>query len=389
MEAGYDVIVIGGGLVGTATALALNDAGLRIALVEAAAAPTVPQDESWDSRIYAISPGNIRFLTQLGAWKRQDLTRVAPIEAMHIWGDGGAQLEFSADEASVETLGVIAESRLMQQALWVQAQTCPQIELHTSARCQRLVFGVRQAELVLENGRRLSAKLIVGADGGNAWSRAQAGIGVNTRDYQQLGVVANFETALPPRNIARQWFRYDGILAWLPLPGRRMSMVWSTDPAHAAELMAMSAHDLCAKVAEAGGHLLGDLRLITPPAAFPLRLQNAETLVKPRFALVGDAGHLVHPLAGQGVNLGFHDAATLAETLRARGAQTDAGDYALLRRYERARKFDIAAMQTMTTGLHALFGSDLPGAGRLRNLGMTLTNSQPWLKRRLMAHAMI
>ncbi|MDR2219584.1 MAG: UbiH/UbiF family hydroxylase [Methylobacillus sp.] len=392
MKVEYDVIIIGGGLVGAATALALKDAGLRIALVEAGAEPVLLQDESWDSRIYAISPGNVRFLTELGAWNRQDLTRVAPIEAMHIWSDGGARLEFSADEASVETLGTIVESRLMQQALWARVQMYPQqIDLYNAARCQHLIFSLEKATLSLEgtHGRDLTAKLIIGADGGNSWSRTQAGIGVNTHDYKQLGVVANFECVLPPRNIARQWFRRDGILAWLPLPGNRMSMVWSTDPVHAAELMALPADALCAKVAEAGGHVLGDLQLITPPAAFPLRLQNAETLVKPRFALVGDAGHLVHPMAGQGVNLGFHDAAKLAEVLRERGAQSDVGDYGLLRRYERARKLDIAAMQTMTTGLHALFGSDLPGAGWLRNTGMNLTNSQPWLKRRLMAHAMI
>jgi 2-octaprenylphenol hydroxylase len=219
--------------------------------------------------------------------------------------------------------------------------------------------------------------------------RTQAGVGVNTRDYGQLAVVANFATGIPPRNIARQWFRKDGVLAWLPLPENRMSMVWSTDPAHARKLLAMPPAELGATVAEAGENLLGPLSLITPAAAFPLRLQNAEVMVKPRLALVGDAAHLVHPLAGQGVNLGFHDVIGLEETLNNRNVQADVGDYALLRRYERSRKMDISAMQITTTGLHALFGSDLPGAGRLRNLGMAFTNRQQWLKRRLMAHAMI
>jgi 2-octaprenylphenol hydroxylase len=389
MEREFDVIVIGGGLVGTATALALAKIGLRPALVEASPVPALAQDDSWDSRIYAISPGNVRFLDSLGAWVRQDLSRVAPIEAMHIWGDDGGQLEFSADEASVPALGYIAESRLMQHALWIQVQENPEIAQYTAVQCQQLNFELDHANLTLADGSQLKARLVVGADGGNSWSRLQAGIGTNTYDYEQMGVVANFETELSPRNIARQWFRDDGILAWLPLPGNRISMVWSTDRQHAGELVAMPAELLCNKVAEAGNHLLGNLQLVTPPAAFPLRSQNAEVMAKPRLALVGDAGHLVHPMAGQGVNLGFHDVIQLAEVLQSRGAQPDVGDYVLLRRYERARKLDIGAMQAMTTGLHALFGSDLPGVGRLRNMGMAFTNSQQWLKRRLMAHAMI
>ena len=385
----YDVIVIGGGLVGAATALALSNTGLRLALVEAGAAPSLPQDDSWDSRIYAISPGNARFLASLGVWERQDQSRIAPIEAMHVWGDAGAKLEFSADEASVSALGYIVESRLLQQALWTQVQDNAGIAQYSSFRCKHLDFSSKGVELTLNDGIRLSAKLAVGADGGNSWSRAQAGIATNAYDYEQMGVVANFETTLSARNIARQWFRPDGILAWLPLPGNRISMVWSASHAHADQLTSMPAETLCDRVSQAGSHLLGDLRLITPPAAFPLRMQNAEVMVKPRLALVGDAGHLVHPMAGQGVNLGFHDAITLADVLQNRGAERDVGDYALLRRYERARKLDIASMQFMTTGLHALFGSDLPGIGRLRNMGMAFTNSQQWLKRRLMAHAMI
>ena len=385
----YDVIVVGGGLVGAATALALARNGLKIALVEASPAPSLPQDESWDSRIYAISPGNMHFLDSLGAWKMQELSRIAPIEAMRIWGDEHAELEFSAYEASVPTLGYIVESRQLQNALWTHMRQIAEIALFCPAHCVSLTWETSCVRLALSDGTSLSAQLIVGADGGNSWVRTQAGVGVNTRDYGQLGVVANFATGIPPRNIARQWFRKDGILAWLPLPENRMSMVWSTDPAHARELLAMSPEELCATVAEAGGNLLGPFSLITPAAAFPLRLQNAEVMVKPRLALVGDAAHLVHPLAGQGVNLGFHDVIGLEETLNNRNAQADVGDYALLRRYERSRKMDISAMQVTTTGLHALFGSDLPGIGRLRNLGMAFTNRQQWLKRRLMAHAMI
>lgn len=387
-EHAFDVIVIGGGLVGAATALALADVGLKLAVVEAAPMAELPADANWDSRIYAISPGNAHFLETLDAWEMQDAARISPIEAMHIWGDAGAQLEFSSDEASVAALGYIVESRQLQDALWAQLRQRPEITLYCRAQCADLIIGADDARLALADGKELTAQLVVGADGGHSWTRSRAGIATDGSEYGQSGVVANFTTTVPPRNIARQWFRHDGILAWLPLPGKRMSMVWSTDPVHARELLTMTPEALCAAVAEAGGHALGELSLLTAPAAFPLRLQNAEVLVKPRVALVGDAAHLVHPLAGQGVNLGFHDVAALAVTLKSRGMHY-VGDYAVLRRYERARKLDIAAMQAATGGLHALFASDLPGIARLRNLGMEFTNRQSWLKRRLMAHAMV
>lgn len=388
--ADFDVIVIGGGLVGAACALALSGGGLRLALVETAAPPTLPQDDSWDSRIYAISPGNAEFLARLGAWDTLDQQRIAAIEAMHVRGDdGAAQLDFSAYEASVPALGYIVESRLMQAGLWARLQGAADIALLSPARCARLVWRDTRAQLELADGRNLSARLIVGADGGNSWTRAQAGLGVKVSDYRQLGVVANFAAEQPHRNIARQWFRADGILAWLPLPGNRVSMVWSTHPAQAQVLLELAPEALCAEVARAGGNALGALQMLTPAAAFPLRLQNSEAMVRPRLALAGDAAHLVHPLAGQGVNLGFHDAAGLARVLGERGSQPDVGDYGLLRRYERARKADIMAMQVLTDGLHALFGSELAGVGKLRNWGMSFTNRQGWLKKRLMAHAMI
>ncbi len=385
----FDVIVIGGGLVGAACALALRDCGLRLALVEAGPVPGLPGDDGWDSRIYAISPGNAAFLSRLGVWRTMDQARIAPIEEMRIWGDDGvAELDFSAYESGTETLGYIVESRLMQAGLWGGLQASSDIALFSEARCAGLALRDDAARLTLADGRMLTAKLIVGADGANSWTRKQVELGVSTSDYRQLGVVANFATELPHGNIARQWFREDGILAWLPLPGNRMSMVWSTTADQSKELLAMTPGELALTVARAGQGALGALQVLTPAAAFPLRLQNAGSMAIPRLALVGDAAHLVHPLAGQGVNLGFHDAEELARVLCERGPQSDVGDYGLLRRYERARQVDIRAMQTLTDSLHTLFSSDFPGVGVLRNLGMRITNRQQWLKRRLVAHAM-
>jgi ubiquinone biosynthesis UbiH/UbiF/VisC/COQ6 family hydroxylase len=233
----------------------------------------------------------------------------------------------------------------------------------------------------------LRAGLIVGADGADSWVRSQAGIRVETRPYAQTAVVANFAVALPHRGVATQWFLRNGVLALLPLPGERVSMVWSTATAHAEELLALGADELAAQVMAASQARLGELRVITPAAAFPLRMQRVSRLVTARVALVGDAAHNVHPLAGQGVNLGFRDARELARVLTARGAQNDCGDLALLRRYERARKEDIAAMQLTTDALQRLFNYDNAPMASLRNLGLRFVNRQSALKNLLIRRA--
>lgn len=385
----YDVIVVGGGLVGAALALALGRGGVHVALVEQAMPPALPDGQSWDARIYAITPGNARFLEGLGVWGILDSTRVAPIHAMAIWGDDGAShLEFDAYEAGVPELGFIAESRLMQDGLWQAIGKCENVDVICPAVCKGLELQQDAACLALEDGRMLHASLLIGADGGGSWVRQQAGIGVNTMPYDQLGIVANFETEESHGGIARQWFLPDGILAWLPLPGHRISIVWSAFSARAQSLMALDAEAFCRIVAETGHHVLGQLRLVTPPAAFPLRLQRNDAMVASRLALVGDAAHLVHPLAGQGVNLGFRDAQQLATTLLQRGAR-DFGDHLLLRRYERARKADILSMQAVTTGLQKLFNRTDSSLAMLRNTGLSLTNHLSPIKRRLMAQAIL
>jgi ubiquinone biosynthesis UbiH/UbiF/VisC/COQ6 family hydroxylase len=385
----YDVIVVGGGLVGAGLALALGQGGMQVALVEQATPLALPDDQSWDARIYAITPGNMRFLQKLGVWDVLDAARVAPIHAMSIWGDDDkAYLEFDAYEAGVPELGFIAESRLVLDGLWRALKQCDNINVVCPAKCKALELQPEVASLKLEGGQELQAALVVGADGSNSWIRQQAGISVNTMPYDQLGIVANFETEKPHGNIARQWFLPDGILAWLPLPGNRISIVWSAFSARAQSIMALEPDAFCQAVAEAGHHVLGALRLITPPAAFPLRLQRNESMIAPRLALVGDAAHQVHPLSGQGVNLGFRDAQQLAATLLDRGLR-DVGDLMLLRRYERARKADILSMQAVTTVLQKLFNREDVYLAKLRNTGLALTNHISPIKRQLMAHAIL
>jgi ubiquinone biosynthesis UbiH/UbiF/VisC/COQ6 family hydroxylase len=384
----FDVIIVGAGLVGASLAAALKDSGLRLALVESAAPAALPEDGSWDSRIYAITPGNAAFLGRLGIWDQLDTSRIAPVHAMNVFGDDGrSRLDFDAYEAGLSELAFIAESRLIQDGLWRGLQQQGNLELIAPARCAALSLRDDCALLRLEDGRELRAALVVGADGRESWVRAQAGIEAEPTPYRQLGVVANFETERAHEGAARQWFREDGILAFLPLPGKRISIVWSAFEDLAAELMALSHDEFCTRVREAGHDALGELRLITPPAAFSLRVLHLDHLIKPRVALVGDAAHNVHPLAGQGVNLGFQDAAELARVLKERGPQRDCGDWFLLRRYDRARQEDILAMQLLTTGLQRLFNNRNPLLRTARNLGLSLTGSQSWLKNRLIRHA--
>jgi 2-polyprenylphenol 6-hydroxylase len=383
----FDIVIVGAGLVGASFAMALRGAGLKLALVEAQA-PAAAGD-NWDSRIYAVSPGSVAFLEGIGVWKRLDRSRVSAVHEMQVYGDGaGAQLQFSAYESGVPELAWTVESRQLQSVLWQGLEHQHHLELVCPDKCEALQLRADAAELKLASGRTLRAKLVVAADGRYSWVRQAAGIGVQEKPYGQMGVVANFACAREHHDTAYQWFRHDGVLAYLPLPGKRMSIVWSTSDAHAAELLALPARALCAKVAEAGKDALGELDLLSPAAQFPLARQHAARLADARVALIGDAGHVLHPLAGQGVNLGFGDAAALARVLLQREPFRDPGEIRLLRRYERARAEDILALALVTDGLQKLFAAPGSAAAKLRNTGLNLTNALPVLKNLLIRRAL-
>ncbi|HZW25519.1 MAG TPA: UbiH/UbiF family hydroxylase [Gallionella sp.] len=387
----FDIVIVGGGLVGASLAASLRHSGLSLALVESQCSPALPEDPEladWDPRIYAISPGSRRFLEEAGAWDHLATRRVAPVEEMRVFGDDGAKLEFSAYEMGVPELACILENRELQHALWQVLRHQDNLTLLHPARCASLAVGTDSAELALQDGRSIRAKLVVGADGRDSWVRNQIGLGATPTDYRQHGVVANFTTELPHRGIAYQWFQPDGILALLPLPGNRVSMVWSVSPEKSAELLALNRKELCDKVAAAAHHTLGEMQVVTPAAAFPLRLLVLPQISAPRIALIGDAAHNMHPLAGQGVNTGFRDARELAQTLLERGGCADCGDAQLLRRYDRKRKEDIYSMQATTYGLKHLFNNDDPILRKLRNLGMDATNRLTPLKKLLVQHAL-
>ncbi len=382
----FDIVVIGAGLAGASFVVALRASRARVAVIEGHAPR--PPAAGWDSRIYAISPANKRFLDSLGLWQRLDAARITPVFDMEIHGDRGGRLDFSAYDAGVTELAWIVESSLMQGELWETMKRQANVTLLCPAQPRRLQLDEARARVALSDGRELTADLVVGADGVNSWVRETAGLSADVLPYRQKGVVANFACSRPHRNVAYQWFRPDGVLAYLPLPGERISIVWSTADDHADELAALPASELAARVAAGGEHRLGSLEQVTPATAFPLRLMRVERSVMARVALIGDAAHAIHPLSGHGINLGFQDARVLAEVMAALPTDRDFGAHNELRRYERARVEEVTALQMATHALQRLFQHDNTPLAWLRNAGLNLTNALPVVREALTRYAL-
>ena len=390
-EGPFEVAIAGAAVVGAALARALR--GTRVALISQERRPEAPGTAGFDPRVYAISPANAVFLARLGAWSAIPEARRTPVHAMRVYGDDGESLiEFDAYRTGCSELAWIVEDRLLQDALWRGLESQDGLSLFCASSLQELETTGPRAGLSLKDGRKLSAQLVVGADGARSLVRAQAGIPVAERGYGQNAVVANFACGRPHRNVAFQWFqgaqKGGAVLALLPLPGDHVSMVWCTADAEAARLLALAPAALSREVAVASRESVGELALVTPQRGFALQQLAAGRLVAPRVALVGDAAHVIHPLAGQGANLGLQDARVLAEVLGGREPGRDPGDLRLLRRYERARAENILAMRTTVHGLFRLFDARGAGISRLRNAGLNLADRIPVLKNLLMRHAM-
>ena len=377
------VLIVGAGHVGLALACALR--GFEVRVLEAAARRPAPGDE-YDVRVLALSPGARTFLRDIDAWVHLDGRRVAPVRRMEIFGDGGARLAFSGPAGAA--LAWIVEGGRLATALDQCAGSLAELEIRRSAAVAAAGASAEGSWVELEGGERLQADLLVGADGPDSPVRKILGLAAEESAYGETALVANFETELPHGDAARQWFRRDGVLAWLPLPGRRISIVWSAPDGEAARIAALEPRELERRVREAGGAVLGDLRLISAVARFPLRLVRVADPVAAGAVLVGDAAHAVHPLAGQGVNLGFQDARVLAEALAERSPLERPGDLRVLRRYARARREDVTAMQFVTDRLDQLFAADSPALASVRNAGLRMVDSQGWIKGVLASRAM-
>ena len=436
----YDVIIAGAGLAGLSLAAALRPSGLRVCLLDssplagaggtggAESSDTAPSNAAssnaggWDTRIYALAPSSVRFLEALGAWEGVDSRRVTSVEMMEVAGDDlrASPLQFSAFDTGTQQLACILESRELTRGLLAALAPTPQDDggadraasseapddasgqpwlrrlsgvsltsIERSARGCRVELASQgetaDGQALPAAGATLSLEttLLVGADGARSPTRLLAGLRARHTSYELTAVVANFSVELAHAGMAFQWFRDGAVLAWLPLGGRCISMVWSLPAARAEARLAAPEAALAAQVAAAGEYRLGEMRLMGMPGAYPLNRIRVDDLAADRVALIGDAAHTIHPLAGQGINLGFRDARDLAGLIGAAAkarSGTDCGAPALLRRYRQMRAEDILSLDLLTHGLQRLFAAPDPLSRALRNSGLNLLEHLPMVK---------
>ncbi|MGE5241768.1 MAG: UbiH/UbiF/VisC/COQ6 family ubiquinone biosynthesis hydroxylase [Bacteroidota bacterium] len=385
--AAYDVVIVGGGMVGAALACALGDSALKVAVLDHAPA-AAPPDQSYDQRVSAITLASQVFFENVGAWDGMARRRISPVREMRVWSSSGqGAIHFDAAEIGEACLAWIIENSVIRNALLERLQHFTNVHYLCPVQVQDINLTEEAATLMLQDGRSLRTRLLVGADGANSAVRRAAEIETQSLNLNQKGIVATVVTGKPHGQVARQRFLTTGPLAFLPLDEpRTCSIVWSADSARADQLLALDDAAFIEELQHAFGDALGKIETIGPRAAFPLALSHARAYTAARVALIGDAAHTVHPLAGQGVNLGFLDAAALAEVLLDAG-EKDIGAHLVLRRYERWRKGGNLSMIAVTGGFRYLFGNDLPLVSQLRNVGLELTNAVTPMKNLIMRRA--
>lgn len=387
-QAAYDVVIAGGGMVGAALGCALGDSGLKVAVLDQRA-PEPPPAQGYDLRVSAVTLASVSIFQAVGVWEAMK-HRIAPVREMKVWdATGKGSIHFDAAEMGEPCLAYIIENSLMQSALVERLHHFTNIHYLCPVEIEALELNPDAATLTLKDGRKLNARLLVGADGAQSRVRELAGIERYRHSLSQSSIVATVTTEKPHADMARQRFLPTGPLAFLPLPeSHTCSIVWSADTPRADALMALDDAAFLAELQQALGDSLGRIQSIGPRAAFPLALSHAKSYIAERLALIGDAAHTVHPLAGQGVNLGYLDAATLAEVLLdAVAEKKDIGTTRVLRRFERWRKGDNMATVSITGGFRYLFSNDLPGVRELRNFGLSLTNAATPIKNLIMRRA--
>jgi len=393
----FDIAICGGGMVGAMLAgLLLKESAfddLRIALIEERFPAQAPGAEI-DLRVSALSRASQRMLEHVGAWPLIPATQLSAYQEMRVWDaisdhDAPDALNFTASGLGEPNLGHIVANQWIQWAA-LDAARHPRITRFASGLARISLQDAAQVEL--KDGRHFSATLVIGADGARSASRECVGIHVQERQYEQTAVVAHVQTQLPHRATAWQRFLPTGPLAFLPLSDGRCSIVWSTTPEEAQRLRALDEAAFNAELTDAFDHTLGQVTLTTPRASFPLQWAQVDEYCRPHFVLVGDAAHSVHPLAGQGVNLGMMDAACLTQVLaeaRAQGASMQAlSELRVLRRYERWRKSENTLALRAMDGINQLFSNDRPVLRQVRRVGLSVVQKVPLLKRQLMLRAL-
>jgi 2-octaprenylphenol hydroxylase len=386
----FDIVIVGGGMVGAAMACACRDKGWRIAVIDGQ-----PPQRDWpagevDLRVSALSRASQRILERLGAWPRIAELGASVYREMQVWDAiGGASIHFDSADLGEPDLGHIVENRVTRLALWELLEQTEGVELLCPAAVEQLQIDDETATLRLTDGRALAARLVIGADGRASFVREALGIATGGWVYDQRAIVATVEISHWHRETAWQRFLPSGPLAFLPLSDGRCSIVWSADEQRADALLALDDTGFIAALDEAFQQRLGPVLSVGPRAAFPLRLQHALRYVQPRAALIGDAAHAIHPLAGQGVNLGFLDVGALADALEhARARGRDIGSLATLRRYERARRGENLIMLGAMDLFKRVFGNRIPPVVAGRNLGLAAADAVAPLKRAFMSRAL-
>ncbi|MFT5880843.1 MAG: 2-octaprenylphenol hydroxylase [Moritella sp.] len=386
----YDIAVVGGGMVGLAFAAALKDTTLKVVVIEGNEID-LELGEQPDLRVSALSRASQNILQNLDAWGGIETRRKQAYNAMQVWDrDGFGRIDFDGSALMTDTLGHLVENKVIQLALLEQIEKAGNITLLTSTKIRKLSQNAEAVWLTLEGQEPVYAKLIVGADGANSWTRQQVNIPLVSWDYNHSAIVANIRTVEPHQNCARQIFNPEGPLAFLPLWQPDLSsIVWSLPPERAAVLLAMDEADFNKALTVAFDGRLGVCQVEGQRQSFPLKMRYARSFATDRVALIGDAAHTLHPLAGQGVNLGLLDAASLAQCVLANHQQQkDIGAHRNLREFERWRKTEAAVMIASMEGLKRLFSGSHPAKRLFRDVGLTLSNVLPGVKLQFIKRAM-
>jgi len=386
----YDVVIVGGGMVGLTLACALGQQEFKVAVVEAVEPNGISESDEYGLRVSAISKSSQEVFKNLKAWQGMLARRISPYQHMHVWDATGAgKIHFDAADLGIDVLGHIIENNVIQFSLFEQCQALSCVDLYCPQQVKEINYKELQSEVLLADGSVLIAKLLVGADGANSKVRDSASISINKSEYAQKGVVSVVKSTLSHKDTAWQRFLPSGPLAFLPLSDGRCSIVWSAEDQKADELLSMSDEDFCRELEQAFDYTLGKVESIGQRAAFPLVRRHADEYVKNGLALIGDAAHTIHPLAGQGVNLGILDAASLAETIiAARAKGQNIASLTTLRKYERWRRADNSLMMYSMSGFKNLFSNEQSSLSFVRNIGLDLINGLGPVKHKFMRHAM-
>ncbi|MBA6264951.1 FAD-dependent oxidoreductase [Colwellia sp. Bg11-12] len=397
----FDCVVVGGGMVGAASALSLANLGLTVALIEQHQPHCFDKSQALDLRVSAISLASEHLLTQLGAWPQLQQWRLCPYKRLGVWEHQASYTEFNADDIEQSHLGHIIENRLVQLALWQQVKNHSKVTLFSPANLESFTQSANEIAITLvdnsavtEQGKtqKITAKLLIAADGANSQVRKLANIGITGWDYQQSAMLINIETQTPQQDITWQQFFETGPLALLPLPGKSelggyASLVWYQGKDEIKRLSSLSCEQLQVEILEAFPQRLGKIKVIDK-GAFPLTRRHANTYQKNRVLLLGDAAHTINPMAGQGVNLGFKDVKALQTVIASAIGNNECWhEPNILSRYETKRRKDNLLMMTTMDSLYVTFGHPSPAVKLFRNIGLAMANKIPFLKKKALAYA--